>query len=453
MATNSKALLHALNKPISSTSLAFFRWVFGIMMLISTLRFWMKGWIPTHFTQTKLQFKYFGFEWVEVLPLPMLYALHALLIVSSIAFMLGWHYRIASVLLFLSFTYLQLIDLTYYLNHYYFMSLVSLLMIFLPAAHSYALDVRSGRVAGMKEVPAWTIWSIKGLLGIVYVYAGLAKIQPEWLMEALPLRIWLPAHAEMPLIGGLFSWKYSPWLFSWAGMLFDCSVFFLLLWKRSRLFAYIAVLIFHGLTGLLFQIGIFPMAMILSTLIFFSAEFHERLLQNLCAFCLPEKAHFAVLNRSNWHLKGAGLALWSAFFAFQLLFPLRYLLYPGDHFWTEEGYRFGWRVMLVEKSGNADFFIRQHGKESEQLVQNSAFLSRHQEKQMAFQPDMILQYAHWLQRHYEKKGLDIDQVRAEVYVTLNGRASRLLIDSSQNLLALEDNWQHKNWILPHPDVR
>jgi hypothetical protein len=72
---------------------------------------------------------------------------------------------------------------------------------------------------------------------------------------------------------------------------------------------------------------------------------------------------------------------------------------------------------------------------------------------MAFQPDMILQYAHWLQKHYQQMGMNIDRIRAEVYVTLNGRASRLLIDSSQNLLELEDNWQHKNWILPHPDVR
>jgi hypothetical protein len=39
----------------------------------------------------------------------------------------------------------------------------------------------------------------------------------------------------------------------------------------------------------------------------------------------------------------------SCFIAFQLLFPFRYLCYPNELFWTEEGFRFSWRVMLMEK--------------------------------------------------------------------------------------------------------
>jgi hypothetical protein len=81
------------------------------------------------------------------------------------------------------------------------------------------------------------------------------------------------------------------------------------------------------------------------------------------------------------------------------------------------------------------------------LVDNRDFLNAHQEKQMAMQPDMILQYARFLEKYYEKKGLRNLEVRAEVFVTLNGRPSALLISPSENLLLLEDTWAPKTWIL------
>jgi hypothetical protein len=115
-------------------------------------------------------------------------------------------------------------------------------------------------------------------------------------------------------------------------------------------------------------------------------------------------------------------------------------------FWTEQGYRFGWRVMLMEKAGTATFFVRDGDNGREGTVINSEFLNSHQEKQMAMQPDMILQFAHYLRTHYKQQGMQNPQVRAEVYVTLNGKPAELLIDPNLNLAALEDGWKHKSWI-------
>ena len=148
---------------------------------------------------------------------------------------------------------------------------------------------------------------------------------------------------------------------------------------------------------------------------------------------------------SRW-VKGAILV----FVAFQILFPWRYLLYPGNLFWTEEGYRFGWRVMLMEKAGTATFFVKDSKTGREGEVVNSEFLNAHQEKQMAFQPDMILQFAHFLKKHYEKKGVYDPKVRVETYVTLNTRPSKLLIDPAIDLTKQQDTWAHKTWILPPP---
>jgi capsule polysaccharide export protein KpsE/RkpR len=67
---------------------------------------------------------------------------------------------------------------------------------------------------------------------------------------------------------------------------------------------------------------------------------------------------------------------------------------------------------------------------------------------MAMQPDMILQFAHFLGKHYETKGVSDPQVRAEVYVTLNAKTSELLIDPQADLTKIKDGWKHKTWILP-----
>ncbi|TAE66035.1 MAG: HTTM domain-containing protein, partial [Bacteroidetes bacterium] len=125
-------------------------------------------------------------------------------------------------------------------------------------------------------MPRWTILIFQVQSGIVYFYAGIAKINYDWLINALPLKIWLPAQDKMPLIGWIFTYKITPYLFSWAGMLYDCLVPFLLAWRKTRLLAYLAVIAFHTLTGLMFQIGVFPLVMIGATLIFFSEKWHKQ---------------------------------------------------------------------------------------------------------------------------------------------------------------------------------
>jgi len=124
------------------------------------------------------------------------------------------------------------------------------------------------------------------------------------------------------------------------------------------------------------------------------------------------------------------------------------LLYPGNLFWTEEGYRFSWRVMLMEKAGTATFYVKDGETGREGSVVNHQFLNSHQEKQMAMQPDLILQYAHLLKSHYEQQGMNDPKVRAEVWVTLNARPAQLLIDPDVDLTTKADGWGAKDWIRP-----
>ncbi len=482
-----------LTAQTSAAPLAVFRVLFGFIMAVSILRFAWKGWIYDLYVAPTTYFTFF--EWVVPVGEAGMYALFLLMGLGAVGIMLGLHYRVSVVLFFLAFTYVELIDKTNYLNHYYFVSVISFLLIWVPAHRHFSLDVWKNPALKVDTVPAWTVNILKLQIAIVYVYAGLAKLNPDWLFEAMPLRLWLPAHAHLPVIGGLLAEPATAYLFSWAGAFYDLTIVFLLLWSRTRIAAYAAVVVFHVTTAVLFQIGMFPYIMILATLIFFPADFHERGLAAMrtafrTAFGsvlermrtiggtagmrasggttrMPASVGFGTSIRRGASVQrgarprtayrmsaaaSAGMAaLLCLHFAIQIAAPLRAAAYPGNHFWTEEGYRFSWRVMLMEKAGYATFHVHDPTSGRSWQVSSWEYLTPHQEKMMATQPDMILQFAHFLEDVFRGEGMGDVEIRAEAYVTLNGRKSRLLIDPQVDLTDEKPSLLHKEWILPFAD--
>lgn len=436
----------------AAAPLAVFRLLVGLMLFGSIVRFWSKGWINELYIQPRYFFPFYGFEFVQPLG-SYTYLLFALCGLSALLVAIGFLYRIASVCLFLSFTYIELIDKSTYLNHYYFTSMVCLLLIFLPAHAYFSVDVYRQPGLRASHIPAWCLNSLKLLVALLYVHAGLAKLNSDWLLHALPLRIWLPAHNDVPFIGFLFNYTWVPYVFSWFGCLYDLSIPFLLWNARTRPWAYVAVVIFHGATALLFPIGMFPYIMIVTALIFFSPAFHERIIQKLSAWLALPATFTAVQRTYSFPVLRERIILGflGFFFLVQLLFPFRYLLYPGELFWTEEGYRFSWRVMLMEKAGYAQFTVKDDAGH-QTIVNNTQFLTPLQEKMMSTQPDMLLQYAHLLRDHYRRQGFINPQVYVDSYVALNGRLGKPLVDPATNLANEQDSFRHKSWITPFNDT-
>lgn len=437
----------------SAAPLAVFRIFFGLLMLISLIRFAANGWIEKLYIEPEFFFSYYGFEWVQPLG-EWTYLIFIICGLAAIFVSIGYKYRTAIIVFFLSFTYIELMDKTTYLNHYYFISILSFLMIFLPAHATFSVDAWKRENVRSQFVPAWTIDSIKLLLGIVYFYAGLAKLNSDWLLQAMPLQIWLPANYSLPILGDLLQQEWVHYAFAWGGALYDLTIPFLLLYKRTRLFAFAMVVLFHALTRVLFPIGMFPYIMIVSALIFFDPKLHETILDWIARFLKIQKNRFKnarkYLFRSDFTRK-ATICLLSLFFLAQLLIPFRYLLYPGELFWTEEGFRFSWRVMLMEKAGYANFKIVDPDTNTRFYVDNTDFLTRFQEKQMSTQPDFILEYAHYLEEYYQEKGINNPEIYVESYVALNGRRSQPYVDPSVDLTTIQPSLKHRTWILPFND--
>ncbi|MEX1269802.1 MAG: HTTM domain-containing protein [Balneolaceae bacterium] len=449
-----RGIISYLQKESDAAPLAVFRIFFGLLMLFSMIRFAANGWIEKLYIEPSFFFSYYGFEWIQPLG-NFTWLIFAVCGVSALLVSIGYKYRISIVVFFLSFTYIELMDKTTYLNHYYFISVLSFLMIFLPAHTYYSWDARKNENLRSQKVPAWAVDSIKLLLFIVYFYAGLAKLNSDWLVHAMPLKIWLPSLYSLPLLGDLLQKEWAHYLFSWSGAIYDLTIPFLLLIRRTRLIAFVLVVVFHLLTGLFFPIGMFPYIMIVSTLIFFDPALHHYILDKISKVTKISKSLFdngKSYRFLNPAFKKASLSFLGIFFAVQLLFPFRYMLYPGELFWTEEGYRFSWRVMLMEKAGYANFKIVDPDNGSRFYVDNSEYLTRFQEKQMSTQPDFILEYAHFLKNHFQNEGIHNPQIFVESYVALNGRQSRPYINPEVDLAAITPSLKHKTWILPFDDA-
>ena len=430
-----------LQRPVSIVPLVVLRIGFGLMMLVSTVRFILNGWVEDFYISPSFHFTYLGFGWVKPLPSAWMYVPFFVMGVLSITIMLGWRYRLSMAGFFVAFTYVELLDKTYYLNHYYFVSLFSFLLIFLPLHRYFSLDARRNPLIRTDTVPIWVIRAVQVQLAIVYFYAGVAKLNPDWMREGLPLTLWLPNRVEFQIIGAWFDEHWVALGMSWAGAFFDLTIPFWLWWRRTRLPAYGCVVGFHLLTGMLFPIGMFPTIMIVVTLVFFDERDYERFLR----LRLPQPE---IPNNISIQPTRLMVGFFMVFLVIQMVFPLRHWLYPGNVLWTEEGFRCSWRVMVVEKTGLAVFTVRDTESGEVWIVFPNQFLTPQQEKQMSFQPDMILEFAHFLEDEYKMRGHREVAVTVEAYVSLNGRPSQYLIDPSTDLTEYQNSIGVKEWILP-----
>lgn len=429
-----------------------FRILFGLVLFLSTLRTLIYGWVDKFYVQPSFFFKFYGFHWVTPVHELGMYCIYTTLLLASLCVILGLFYRIAIFSFFLLFLYTELIDLTHYLNHYYLVSLLCFLMLFVPAHRSFSLDVYRAPHIRLTTVPRWMILIFQLQISIVYIYAGLAKLQADWLLDAQPMKIWLARQADLPLVGQLIVQNWIAYLFSWIGALYDLSIPFFLLWKKTRRFAYATVILFHLLTWSLFFIGLFPLLMIFTTLIFFPPLAHKKIITTFVTIFILTKSKLKEADKSHylstWKTKGIAFIL-GIYFIIQLLFPFRHHLYKDNVLWTEEGFRFSWKVMVIEKNGSAVFTIKDTQSQKESIVNNLEYLTAKQEYMMVSQPDLILQFAHFLAQEYKEKHQYLDpKVTVDCFVSLNGRISQRLIDPTVDLSKEKNSFLHNTWILP-----
>lgn len=408
-----RRLGHSLRAPVDAAGLCAFRVSFGLVAAVAALRFIAKGWVFSQYVAPAYHFAYPGFGFVRVWPGVGMHAHFVLLALAGVGLAAGWHARAWACVLALGWTYVELIDRAYFLNHYYLAcSLAWLLALTLPGARSW-----------QQQVPRWVLFALRTQVACVYVFSGLAKLNADWLLRAQPLRIWLAARSDVAWIGGLLALPESAFVASWAGALFDLAIVPLLAWPRTRAPAFGLALVFHALTGWLLPIGMFPWLMLSALLLWLDPSWQRRWRPPLTAAGEPSLAR-----PGRW----AGAAC-AAYLALQLLVPLHQQFFVPGGVWTSEGIDFAWRVMLAEKSGSIAF------RTPAGPAPEPARLTQQQNAALACDARLIASYARDLGARAHSP------IYADAFCALNGRPAQRLIAPDVDLA---QPLRSSAWILP-----
>ena len=430
-----------LFKPVDIASIVFVRITLGLILFANVLSYLTDQYIRALWIDPEFHFKYFGFGWVDIVPEAYLNVIVFTVSLSALFIAIGFLYRISTFIFFIGFSYLFLLDEALYLNHYYLVILVSFLLIFIPAHSSLSVDSLIWPKIRSSVISRWCLWILMFQIGVVYFFGGIAKINADWL-QGWPLRMWVD---EVSFVSGQYK-EIFVYCLAYFGMLFDLLIVPLLLYGRTRIFGLILAIIFHVTNKLLFDIGIFPFASLILTTLYFSPDWPRKILRLKIPADLSESESNINLHIKKYRL--LTLTLLSVYVVIQVLLPLRHFLYPGNVSWTEEGHKFAWHMKLRDKSGKIKYFIRDPKTGKEWELRPEIYLTKRQKRKLSTRPNLMIQFAHYIEEQFKQLGYEDVEVRAKARVSLNGRKKQLIVDPHIDLTMHEDSIMAAEWIIP-----
>ncbi|TGK54170.1 vitamin K-dependent gamma-carboxylase [Leptospira kanakyensis] len=427
-----------IHNAVPSYSLHFFRIAYGFATSLLIFRYFYYGWIHSYFIKPTFFFKHFGFEWIHPLPPTFTYLLFGILLITALGIFLGYFLRFNLFVFTIGFTWFHFSDATIYLNHYYLISLLGFLLWLSPVSkRNLPLWKWKDWIQTLEPISKLWLYSFRLQMGLIYFFGGVAKLQPDWLLEALPLKLWLyQSEGKLPFLDPILGLPLTAYVFSWIGVVFDLSIPFLLCTKRFRFPAWFVVLFFHTFTSFLFPIGVFPIVMSLSSLIFFDPQWPIVLINKVFkkqSYTFKENEfpeESKQLTKANHFAFKEYLLL--TYLILQITIPFRHIFYPGQVIWTEDAIKFSWQVMVADKVGSAIFWI------NNQPIDPRDTLTDYQYRMMTIQPEHILQFAKYLQKkEYERSGKQDLPVYVQSHVSINGKPAKPLFSPNEDLTKIK----------------
>lgn len=441
-----------LYQPEDISLLVFFRIAFGALMFWEMFRYFAAGRIEAYWVNPPELFRFEWFEWLPRFPGWAVQGLWVLLWFLAFFIMLGFLYRISMLLFALIFTWFFVQEQSVYLNHFYLICLISWIMVFLPAHRAFSVDAWLFKRIRRRQVPRWCRLWLVFQVSIVYVFGGIAKINYDWLIYAMPMRDWTRHAVNLPIIGPHAGEVWFAYLFSWGGMLFDLLIAPLLLCRRTRWLGATAALLFHLTNSEMFTIGVFPWFMIATIGLYFSPDWPRKLVGRIKSLfrkgppTAPAVVPSGRKTSVGFQVAMTGfLVVWAAF---QIGIPLRHWFIPGRVAWTEEGHKFSWRMKLRDKESNLLALVDDPKTGKHWRIEPGVLLVEKQAGEVGESPDMILKFSHMVAKQFAREGYPEVAVRVWSEVSLNGRPWQNFVDSTVNLAAIKTYEAPVSWILP-----
>ena len=434
-----------LFQEIDNSPLIIFRMLFGFLLFVESWGAILTGWVKTNLISPKVFFSFIGFEWLHPLPGYGMYFYFICMGVLGLLVMIGYRYRLSLLCFTILWTAQYLMQKTAYNNHYYFLTLICFLMLFLPANSYYSIDVKKNKNIKSLTMPQWCSFVLILQVSILYIYASIAKLYPDWL-DGTFTRLLYSHKTDFPFIGKFFTEKWFYISIAYLGILFDGLIVPMMLWKKTRTLALIASLIFHLSNSFILKVGIFPYFALSFIVFFYPPDTIRRI--------FFKKRPALSLKTYNYTNKNQTyILLVIIYFIIQLLLPIRHYFIKGDVFWTEEGHRLSWRMMLRQRNGSTYFtIIDKKTKEILTFNMHDLFTEK-QIHRIDCYPDFIWQAAQYIKQDFKQKNKEIE-IYANTKISVNAHPFKQFIDPKIDLASVSwDYFKHSNWILLYDDYR
>ncbi len=429
-----------LFKHIDNSALIIFRILFGLLCFLESIGAIFTGWVKRVFIDSQFTFSFIGFEWLQPLPDNWMYLYYIIMGVFALFIMFGYKYRLGILAFTIMWTATYLMQKSSYNNHYYLLMLISSIMVFMPANTYASIDAKLNPKIKRYSMPQWCSLVFVFQLFIVYTYASVAKIYPDWLNTDV-MELLMKSKQNYILVGELLQQKWLHYILAYGGILFDGLIIPLLLFKPTRKWAFIISIFFHLFNSIVFQIGIFPYLALAFTLFFFNSETIQKLFLKKKLFYNNDEV---IVPKYKTPL----ITLFTIFFLFQIGLPLRHHFIKDNVLWTEEGHRLAWRMMLRTKSGAATYRVENKVTRYSYTVNLDNYLTIKQKRIVSTKPDAIWQFSQKLKEQFSKDGQDVS-VYVNCKVSVNGKPYKQLINPDVDIANVSWNYfKHSDWILP-----
>jgi hypothetical protein len=429
----------ALFEPESLYPLVLVRVLFGAVMAGWGLSMMLSGSIGELFSSNDFVFHYKGFAWITPPGAMGVYVLFSVLVLTAILLGAGAFFKINTLIFSLAFSYVALIDKSNYLSYYYFVIILSVMLLLSPAHRLFSLDLIRKPSIRVDYIPTWFMLALKVQVLLVFFFAGMGKLNYDWLFEGRPVSIWLMAAMqdfgwEIDLTG---NFKWVAIIISWFLILSDFIFPHFLMDNKTAAGAFRIFLLMQFLSMLLFPVGFFPVLFCVSCLIFLPPAGIHGFISRISYF-LYDIFQFKgdVFKPGGGYLleyrnKRLVMLLIGIILGFQISWPVVAYLKWGAQKWADTVFHFSWNMELNEKAGLVTFWQIDSKTGNESIVPLDSFLTPHQQKFMAQDPRMILQFANYLQKD-SPENIDI---RAELLLSMNGHEPMMVVDKNKDLFS------------------
>lgn len=375
-----------LGAEVDGASLAVVRWVTAGAMLVVSLSVLLSGRTADIFMRPGIRFHYPLAKFVIPLPGSLPYALLAVIAAASLAVILGWRTRVATLVLCAATVYWFLLDRLTYSDKYYLITLMTILMAVVPVNRWLSADRRLGRET-QSTIFGWQLWLIRVQLILVYFFSAVGMLQSDWLAGA-PLTERL---ATSPMTAALGD--RAGVALAWGAIVFNVSIGPLLMWRRTRLAALLLMTMYHAADYFWLKIGVAPLFLWAYSLVFCDPQWPRRVFDRvfpvliklplvslagslLCRLGMlvesalgwfddspafkkrsPARKSAAPLSGKKQKpiqsspLSELGKYCLTAWLLIQVFLPLRAFAYHGNPRWTDNGRLFAWWGDTVDQQG------------------------------------------------------------------------------------------------------